>query len=196
MKIIHYLILTLLFASCKNPEDHQVVNDVTSIDRVQEKSTDDLNRVIKQNEVAITDTLTKTSTPFFINEIQCYWKLTVYLDHKTQGGSGSLNLISLENDDVLLTDGLDEYYELHAPYYTHSFNGISFEQLNEDSITDLDFDGNQDLMLFSRTGSGSGGDFYKVYLFNEMKPSFELSEEFSGGNINVNKASKSLASSW
>lgn len=192
--ILLYTIL-ILFGCKKSNETNSIAEKIT-VDSISKISMiNEVPFVEKNNSIQI-DTLVKVSKPFVINNVNCYWKFTVYLNNEIQGGNGTLELIGLDNKQALLTDGENEYYELNASYYTHSFNGISFEQLNDESIKDINFDGYNDFMLYSRVSSGSGGEFYKVYLFDNKTELFKFSKELSGGYLTINNDNRSLLSSW
>lgn len=135
------------------------------------------------------DTLIKLSEPFLINGINCFWEFELTLFEGATGGNGILKLMEYDTHKVLLLNG--DYYRLDL------FNIIDKDKFGfNQGFKDANFDGDKDFVAYSYTGSGSGGSFNNVYLFDKEKNIFELSEELSGGELNINTNNKTVSTQW
>lgn len=187
MKTIIYFLIILSFSNCNNRREPVLKSEKTAktaskIGDVDRTETDNLK----------TDTLIKKSNPFKINGMDCFWELKLFIRDGNNGGDGILALKNTQSKRTILTNS--DYYSLDNAYYANSFNGIDFESLNKDAVKDLNFDGYKDCMIYGLAESGSAGSFYKVYLFNNEKKIFELSEAVSGYDIAIDTVSKTLSS--
>lgn len=193
MKNLFYIsFLTLIALSCQNSKNT----------KVSEENNVDIERVIKDTlvqkvfknkkaEVNYTksDTLVKVSEPFLINGIKCFWEfeLTVYEGEK--GGSGINKLKNHTTNKLLLLN--EDYFDLDL------FNSIDKNNFDfNGEFKDVNFDGLKDFIVYSKTGSGSGGSAFNVYLFNKKKNIFEISDELSGGEFEINETDKTVSTYW
>jgi hypothetical protein len=151
------------------------------------------NKVSEENTVekekVITDTLIKVSEPFLINGIKCYWEFELTVYDGAKGGSGINKLKNHNTNKVLLLN--EDYFDLDL--------FISIDKRNFDfngEFKDANFDGFKDFIVYSRTGSGSGGSVFNVYLFDKKKNIFKFSKELSGGEFEINEADKTVSTYW
>jgi hypothetical protein len=151
------------------------------------------NKVSEENTVekekVITDTLNKVSEPFLINGIKCYWEFELTVYDGAKGGSGINKLKNHNTNKVLLLN--EDYFDLDLfisiDKHNFDFNG---------EFKDANFDGFKDFIVYSRTGSGSGGSAFNVYLFDKKKNIFKFSKELSGGEFEINEADKTVSTYW
>lgn len=183
MKKLFYILIFLSFLSCKNSKE----TDFAVVENVQQDSIIESEPLPEYKEPIITEydepkTLVKKSKPFVINGIKCYWELTgsVYDDFYLV--FGTLELKNNTNNKVLLSNE-DMYYRSY----------FEDEDLSLES-QDANFDGFQDFVFSSRTGSGSGGSGYRIYFFDNNKKSFDSLMEI--GNLEINPANKTISGSW
>lgn len=147
------------------------------------------NPIIKENIVlqkTEKDTIFRISNPFKINNMEIYWKyyfttegemLMTLKEHKT-------NITLLEHSDIIRLE-----FDYHKNY----------DYLNEqylENFQDVNFDDYVDFALYSNQDSGSGGAFFRIYLFNNDKKVFECSEELSGGEVETDTINKTLTTFW
>ena len=88
--------------------------------------------------------------------------------------------------------GLNEdYFDLEL------FNSIDKNNFDfNGEFKDANFDGHRDFIVYSRTGSGSGGSAFNVFLYNKRKNIFEISDELSGGEFEINEIDTSVSTYW
>jgi hypothetical protein len=132
------------------------------------------------------DTLIKTSAPFVINGVKCYWKIGLIVYPGDENGDITLELKNLSTNKIILSS-FDEQYDKHA------FNTIDFENLNKDNLEDLNFDGYKDFSFFDKAASGTAGTYYRAYIFNSKKQLFEFIEDLSGYGLTANVKDKTLS---
>jgi len=65
-----------------------------------------------------------------------------------------------------------------------------------DNFIDLNFDGHLDMQLLNEDNSGTGGDYYDVFLFNQDSNSYVFSNKLSGNLIEVNSTKRTLTYYW
>lgn len=135
------------------------------------------------------DTLVKVSEPFLINGIKCFWEFELTVYEGATGGSGIIRLKDHNTNKVLLVN--EDYFDL---YFFNSIDKNNFDFNGE--FKDANFDGLKDFIVYSREGSGSGGTFFNVYLFNKKKNIFEISDELSGGEFEINQTDKTVSTYW
>lgn len=147
------------------------------------------NPIIKENIVlqkTEKDTIFRISNPFKINNMEIYWKyyfttegemLMTLKEYKT-------NRTLLEHSDITRLD-FDYYknYDYSNEQYLENFQNVNF-------------DDNMDFVLYSNQDSGSGGAFFRIYLFNNNKKVFEYSEVLSGGEVEIDTINKTLTTYW
>ena len=188
MRIIAVLMIAIVCFSCQNK--HEKADFVKT--QKQAASSIESNEFELEKTIEIQkDTLIKTSDPFVINNLTCFWRLTFLVEKGNINGKGILELINLKNNETLLHNSDDFNFE--DSYYTHSFNTIHFESLNLDAMKDLTFDGFQDFMLFDKIASRSAGMFYRAYIFNPKTKKFELNETLSGYELTIDEKNKTLS---
>ena len=170
--LIYISLLTMIALSCQNSKSNKVSEENTV-----------------EKEKVITDTLIKVSEPFLINGIKCYWEFELTVYDGAKGGSGINKLKNHNTNKVLLLN--EDYFDLDL--------FISIDKRNFDfngEFKDANFDGFKDFIVYSRTGSGSGGSVFNVYLFDKKKNIFKFSKELSGGEFEINEADKTVSTYW
>jgi len=192
MKTIFYIFFISLFLSCQNSQKNQ---------NFEENNTDKENIITdtliqkvpgyKKTEInwEKSDTLVKISETFLINGIKCFWEFKITVYEGEVGGSGINKLKNYNTNNVLLLN--EDYFDLSL------FNSIDKNNFDfNGEFKDVNFDGLKDFIVYSRTGSGSGGTFFNVYLFNKIKDKFEFSDELSGGEFEINDLDKTVSTYW
>lgn len=120
-------------------------------------------------------TVIRTSAPFRINGLECYWEMTDTVD----GGTADLlKLRNAKNRNLLL-----RRVECCLKY------GFDFEA--KDHFKDVNFDGFEDFLIRSY-GSTAENEITNVYLFNPAQKRFDYSEELSDNSIEVDSIKKIL----
>lgn len=185
-RCLYTSLFLIAFNSCQNSDKKTV-----SLENINTDSTEQNNLQRKEAEISYnkSDTLVKMSKPFILNGINCFWEfyLTVYEGQK--GGNGINRLKNHNTNKVLLIN--EDYFDLEL------FNSIDKNNFDfNGEFKDANFDGLKDFIVYSGTGSGSGGAMFKVYLFNKKKGVFEFSEELSGGEFEINEAEKTVSTNW
>ncbi len=132
------------------------------------------------------DTILKKSNPFKINNLESYWKycfttdsemLMTLKEYKT-------NKTLLEHSDITRQEfDYHNNYDYSNEYYLENFQDVNFDEY-------------VDFSLYSNQDSGSGGSFFRIYLFNNDKKIFEYSEELSGGEVEIDTINKTLTTYW
>lgn len=188
MKKFIYIFIILLLANCKNPK----VTENLVVQKTEKDSTNKSKQKYNKTEIIYKkqDTLIKTSEPFIINNIKCYWKLTFIVYEGNEYGEG---ILELKNKNKTLLNN-SRNLSSNDSYYQHNFSNFHFESFTIDSKEDLNFDGFKDFKIFDKEPSGSAGMFYWAYIFNPKKKVFELNKELSGYELEVNKVEKTLSS--
>uniref|UniRef100_UPI004049EFEE XAC2610-related protein n=1 Tax=Flavobacterium sp. TaxID=239 RepID=UPI004049EFEE len=188
MKLIYSLLVILGLISCQQTSSKK--GAVTTEKQALIES--EINHVEETKTVETKlDTLIKTSESFVLNDIKCYWKLTILVYQEAAFGDGILELINLKNSKIIVSNS--DIFSFDDSYYTHSFNSIDFESLNLDYIKDINFDGFQDVLFFDKSASGSAGMFYRAYVFNPEKKQFDYSETLSGYELTLDKTAKTTS---
>lgn len=183
MKHLFYILIFLSFLSCKNPKG----TDLVVVENVQLDSINESKLLPEYKEPIITeydepDTLIRKSKPFIINGIKCYWELTGVAYDDFYLVLATLELKNDNNNKTLLSNE-DMYYR---SYFVDE--DLSFE------AQDANFDGFQDFVFSSHTGSGSGGTGYRIYFFDNHKKAFDSLMEI--GNLDINSVDKTISGSW
>jgi len=178
--------MILSFSNCNNRRETVLKSEKTA------KTVSKIFTANTEKNNLKTDTLIKKSMPLKINGMDCFWELKLLIGQGNKSGDGILALKNMQSKRTILTNS--DYYSLDNSYHTNSFNRIDFESLNKEAIKDLNFDGYKDCMIYGLSESGSAGSFYKVYLFNNEKKIFELSEAVSGYDIAIDTISRTLSS--
>lgn len=178
MKRITFILLILTFICCDCKKSVQRIVDETSVNnsiKIEEPKSVPLVTVK-------CDTIVKLSDYFNINQIKCQWRFTA----QPSNGNDGQGIIELLNDKskILLRD---------EDFYNDVCNAIDFNSLTAKNFKDANFDGYKDFILYNN-GSGNGGDFYNVYLFDRRKQVFKISE-LSGGNLTIDTINKIVITS-
>lgn len=192
MKTIFYIFFISLFVSCQNSqkkqnsEENYTDKENIITDMLVQKASEHKKTEINWDK---SDTLFKISEPFLINEIKCFWEFELIVYEGTTGGSGINRLKNYNTNKVLLLN--EDYFDLDL------FNSIDTNNFDfNGEFKDANFDGLKDFIVYSKTGSGSGGSAFNVYLFDKAKNIFERSDELSGGEFEINETDKTVSTYW
>lgn len=139
---------------------------------------------------SITDTLTWEQSEFVLNNMKCFWtgKLVI-LRGDTMSHPAQFDLLSADNRNVLYARSEDT--DRKGFEFLRGYDGL-FSEL----FRDINFDGYNDILEYNKLGSGSGGSFYDVYVFDSGKKEFVLSKELSGADITVDTLQRSVTDYW
>jgi hypothetical protein len=182
----------LIAFSCQNSKNNKVSEE--NITDKEKTTTDTLVQKVpeyKKTEINWEkyDTFFKVSEPFLINGIECFWEFELTVYEGATGGSGINRLKNHNTNKVLLLN--EDYFDIDL------FNSIDKNNFDfNGAFKDANFDGLKDFIVYSRTGSGSGGSAFNVYLFDKKKNIFELSDELSGGEFEINETDKTVSTYW
>lgn len=191
-KIIYISFLSIIAFSCQNSQNNKV-SEENNTDK-ENIISDTLEQKVpeyKKTEINWdkSDTLVKISEPFLINGIKCFWEFELIVYEGATGGSGINRLKNHNTNKVLLLN--EDYFDLDL------FNSIDKNNFNfNGGFKDANFDGLKDFIVYSKTGSGSGGSAFNVYLFDKTKNIFERSDELSGGEFEINETEKTVSTYW
>ena len=130
------------------------------------------------------DTLIKISDPFSINGITCYWELKGIGHDDFYLVNASLELKNYKNKKTIL---------YNEDVYDRTFFDCDF--ILTFDPRDANFDGFEDFVLETRTGSGSGGSGYRIYFFDDKTSTF-IHPPLEIGNIEINNSDKTISGSW
>jgi hypothetical protein len=190
--LIYISFFTLLFLSCQNSQNNKVLEE-NNVNEVKLTTDTLVQKVPEYKKTEInwdkSDTLVKISEPFLINGIKCFWEFELIVYEGATGGSGINRLKNQKTNKVLLLN--EDYFDLDL------FNSIDKNNFDfNGEFKDANFDGLKDFIVYSKTGSGSGGSAFNVYLFDKKKNIFELSDELSGGEFEINETDKTVSTYW
>ncbi len=174
LALIFVFVNALLLYSCNFKQENKETKIVDS----SKKDTS----VIAKNTFPKYDTFVKTSSDFIVNNINCYFKYET-VSEDTLGYCNVVTQLIDKATGKAILENEDFYY---------GFNPEKF-QIGQD---DFNFDGNKDYSFYSNENSGSGGVFYKIYLFNNKTKRFDYSELLSGGNVEVDSLNKTVSNFW
>lgn len=192
MKTTFYIFAIFIFVNCQNSKNNNV-SEENNTDK-ENIITDTLDQKVpeyKKSEINWDkyDTLFKVSEPFLINGIKCFWEFELTVYEGATGGVGVNRLKNHNTNKVLLLN--EDYFDLDL------FNSIDKNNFDfNGGFKDANFDGLKDFIVYSKTGSGSGGSAFNVYLFDKKKNIFEISEELSGGEFEINETDKTVSTYW
>lgn len=167
MRKLLFISIILVFASCKKlPKNNVPVGTI---------ATD----TISHTEIPLkkSDTLTKISEPFQLNNMLCYWKHS-FIIYDDYGFDITMELKSADTRSTLFE------YE-YAPKYTEDYDYKSnsyFDTINKRHFRDVNFDGFKDFVIRS-FGSMPMTSQDNIYLFNRNNKTFEYSEDLSDNTI-------------
>lgn len=192
MKTIFYIFVISLFVSCQNSQNNKVLEE-NNTDKENIITDTIIQKVPEYKKTEInwdkSDTLIKISKPFLINGIKCFWEFELIVYEGATGGVGINRLKNHNTNKVLLLN--EDYFDLDL------FNSIDENNFDfNGEFKDANFDGLKDFIVYSKTGSGSGGSAFYVYLFNKKKNIFERSDELSGGEFEINETEKTVSTFW
>ena len=149
------------------------------------------------NADSIIDTLTVKGLTFTINGLSCYWNYTVNRIARKKNPEYNARILyqdlTLQGTDSILfkaitsPDDYNQYYRL-VDLEGHTSYNIDCKDINKDSWCDYE-------ILFERAAAGANTTT-TAYLFNPATRRFELSELFSGTNIEYDSAQNMIKTFW
>ncbi|WP_296149184.1 hypothetical protein [uncultured Flavobacterium sp.] len=161
MKNLLYISIILLLAGCKNnlqnnlPAQKIIITDTIATDSAPNYKT---------------NTLTKLSKPFPLNNVLCYWKhfFTIY---EYGGLEITMSLMDCQTDSTLLEyvaqPKFPEAYDYRSEHY--------FDTISKRHLADVNFDGFKDFTIYEN-GSMPMTSLTNIYVFNSETKTFELSD--------------------
>lgn len=192
------LFLLLIFSACQSPEKETVTEEIIPPVEVEAPveiiETDTLQAVLPEPEEPEWheeefSSFIKSSNPFEVNSMECYWEFELIVFEDEPGGTGIVKLLDYSTKEILLED--EDYYGPEV------FENLSEEEFDfGGQFRDVNFDGFDDFTIHNRIGSGSGGSVSNVYLFDKENKAFKFSEELTGGELEVNEEEKTLSTHW
>jgi hypothetical protein len=190
--IIYISFLIIIVLSCQNSKDN-TVSEENNTDNENIITDTLVQKVPEYKKTEINwekyDTFLKVSEPFLINGIECFWEFELTVYEGATGGVGINRLKNHSTNKVLLLN--EDYFDLDL------FNSIDKNNFDiNGGFQDANFDGFKDFIVYSRTGSGSGGIASNVYLYDKKRNVFELSDELSGGEFQINETDKTVSTYW
>jgi hypothetical protein len=156
------------------------------------KETKSLHSTVKYNKIDTTyikdiqhaklDTLVRTSKPFELNTILCYWENYIINNEEI-----NINLKNYNTKKVLINESLF-VTDLDVDYNSSAF----FNNLNNEFFNDLNFDGFKDFKFYSK-GSMAMTSLTNIYLYNNKTQSYDYSEYLSAISIDeIDKKNRRL----
>ncbi|WP_129752193.1 XAC2610-related protein [Flavobacterium beibuense] len=132
----------------------------------------------------IADTLAKISSPFILNGTKCYW------EHKLISGEEIIiKLFDYKTDKLLL-----KHHDIYPPLNYNAKN--YFDNINNESLVDVNFDGYTDILLKIYSGSMAMNDRVYVYLFNHKEGKYTSAEYLEANRIElIDKKNRKLITS-
>lgn len=173
------MILCLIFISCKNESSKSGSKSYST--QIVTKTNSDPG---EQKRIKC-DSINLTSDAFEINDMKCQWNF-IATSYNGKDGEGKMILVNQGTNKILLAD--EDYYE-------DICHGIDFEDITKNNFKDANFDGYKDYVAFNRTGSGSGGEMYNIYLFDKSRGIFKISA-LSGAYPTFDSINRTLRTTW
>jgi hypothetical protein len=184
MKTIFYLLIIICFSNCNNSKE-----TISNFEKgTNSKRKTSVTKITETRSLS-KDTLVKKIRPFKINNIECYWEFTLIINKGEKFGNSILNLKNIGSNKNLLSNS----DACRLGFY----NGVSEDNLYlNEKFKDANFDGFQDFVIHSVEESGTGCDFYNVYLFDKSTKEFKFSKELSGCGFEINIKEKTVSYYW
>ena len=118
---------------------------------------------------------------------ECVWEYIIPNYNSLDGLLYTQNLINNKTKKVILNGQIEESHnemysdDINVLFQTNGLNAI---------LDDINFDGENDILIFNRNKSGTAGEFTDVYIFDKKTGSYEFSTFFSGYDCNILKDKK------
>lgn len=176
MKKLFYISFLILFlVSCKNsksvrfPEENTVIPETVSEEEIIE---------VKY------DTIIKTSDPFKLNNILCYWEHTLivanYIDYSVLDNI-VMKLKDYKTSRLIVEESDYVKYERDFDYKSDNY----FEEINKRYFKDVNFDGYKDFITFSY-GSMGMTNSTGIYIFDKHTQTFVSKKDADGEDLSDN----------
>jgi len=143
---------------------------------------------IQEEKLIQKDSLIIIGNLFTVNNINCFWKLTERFYNNEDIGESTMELVNSTNKKAIL--------KVKDIYGNDNYTDANINSKNAKNFRDANFDGNLDYVVLNEFGSGQGGDFYEVYLFDKKTRTFIANNEFAGGNIQLDSIQKTVKTYW
>jgi len=171
MKTLFHIVIILTLGSCKNITKNPHAKTGVNTDTLASSVIPDYK----------TDTLTKTSKPFTLNKLSCYWNHFFVINN--YGDSTTYLEIKMTLKDYKTKKTLLAYEII--PRYLPDYNYKSqayFDTVNVRYFIDVNFDGFKDFKIYD-DGSTPMASMTNIYIFNNKTKSFNYSEELSDNTL-------------
>lgn len=164
MRTITFLLFAcLILGSCNNKTSNNSQTTEIKTDTVATSTTQEV----------ILDTLVKISKPFKLNGIKCYW------EHKVAGSNKFIiRLLDYNTNKVLLA-----HDDIFPPLNYKADN--YFDEINKESLKDVNFDGHIDVLLKIYSGAMAMNDRIYVYLFDHEDRIYISADELEANRIEL-----------
>jgi len=127
------------------------------------------------------DTVSKMSKPFKINNIKCYWK------HQNIGNTDIIIQLRASKTKKILLEHLDDVFQ-PTNYNAEDY----FTEVSKNGYADVNFDGFTDILIRNYTSTPMN-DVVHVYLYNPNTKGYTISDELSDNRIDrVDKENRKL----
>ncbi|MFT4876312.1 MAG: hypothetical protein ACI9AU_001087 [Bacteroidia bacterium] len=105
------------------------------------------------------------------------------------------DILGLQPNDsnVILDNSAFVYYE--NSQYSDSLI-LAWVDVQKESYIDVNFDGFKDIKVLNHYKSGTGGDFYDVFIYGLDSKKYIYSEFLSGNIVNINPKTKTITTYW
>ena len=128
------------------------------------------------------------SKPFQFQGTECIWEFSLTNSNpSSKYNCYKSSIIEIKSKKVIL-DG--SVIDVDMCDYT---SNLFSSNLSLPELTDINFDGYGDILLYNNVASGSAGGYSDSYVYNPEKKVFEYSELYSGYNLEVDNANKTLS---
>lgn len=176
MKNLLYIsLLILLVLSCKNSNEVSVSKENTIIP----------DTVSKEEIIEVKyDTIIKTSEPFKLNNILCYWEHTLIVANYTDYSvlhNIVMKLKDYKTGRLIVEESDYVKYEGDFEYKSDNY----FEEINKRYFKDVNFDGYKDFITFSY-GSMGMTNHTGIYIFDKQTQTFVSKKDADGEDLSDN----------
>lgn len=175
MKTITLLIFVcFILVSCNNKTPNNILMNEITTDSVTKSPVREV----------IPDTLVKVSKPFTLNGNKCYW------ENKLVGSSKFIvRLLDYNSNKVLL-----KHHDVYPPPNYNKNN--YFDEINKESLEDVNFDSYTDILLKSYSGNMAMNDRVYVYLFDDKEGIYISTDNLEANSTeHIDKKNRKLISS-
>lgn len=165
MKYLIILFAGLQFVSCKKSATSNIADKNIARDSL----------TVAETSIVLTDTVVKTSKPFRLNNLSCYWKHTFIL-YGESGFDLSMQLLEDKSERILF-----EFEHSPNPLDYNYKEEDYFKKINKKHFIDINFDGYKDFVIYLY-GSMPMTSQTDMFIYNKKTKIFETNpkENLSG----------------